>query len=91
MAFVCSKSRLGPEPEPFCLDVLVPEDQPWSLREVTHELCDAGQRATSEADFQLNVMILSALDALTEAVRERQAQRQPMSKTEPWRFCVGAD
>lgn len=69
-AFICSKMRLGPEPEPFCFDVYVPEGKPWSLRDVTHGLRDAGQQASSQAEFQLNVMSLSALHALTEAVRE---------------------
>jgi hypothetical protein len=89
LAFVCSKARLGPEPEPFCLEVLVLDGKPWSPRDVTHELCDAGQRAASEAEFQLNVMILSALDALTEAVREQQVQGLPMSKTEAVAFLCG--
>jgi hypothetical protein len=88
-AFICSKMRLGPEPEPFCFDVYVPEGKPWSLRDVTHGLRDAGQQASSQAEFQLNVMSLSALHALTEAVRERQAQGQPMSKTEAVAFLCG--
>jgi hypothetical protein len=86
MAFVCSKMRLGPEPEPFCLDAYVPEGKPWKLREVTQELREAGQRAASQAKFQLKAMILAALDALTEEVRTRQAQGQPMSKTEAVAF-----
>jgi hypothetical protein len=81
--------RLGPEPEPFCLDACVPEGKSWRLRDVTQELRDTGQRAASQAEFELNVIILSALDALTEAVRERQAQGQPMSKTEAETFLCG--
>jgi hypothetical protein len=52
-------------------------------------LHDAGQQASSQAEFQLNVMILSALDALTEAVRQRQAQDRAMSRMEAVAFLCG--
>jgi len=35
LAFIPSKYRLGQEPEPFCLEIRLPKDQPWSLRDVT--------------------------------------------------------
>src|SRR5262249_42060498 len=44
LAFVCSKYRLGEEPEPFCIELDTTTD-PWSVRDVTEQVIAAGTQA----------------------------------------------
>ena len=81
-AFIPSKFRLGREPAPFCLEIVLSDDQPWVLREVTVQLASGGERAASRTQFITLERKIRALAYLTRAIAERQAQGKPMRKTE---------
>jgi hypothetical protein len=49
LAFVCSKYRLGEEPEPFLLEIDLGAE-PWTLRDVTADLEAAEQAARTAAE-----------------------------------------
>src|SRR5207249_8761127 len=48
LAFVPSKFRLRAQPEPFCLEVRLPSDEPWTLADVTDDLIKAGEDTIKE-------------------------------------------
>jgi hypothetical protein len=50
LAFVPSKFRLGQEPEPFCLELRLPKDEPWTLVDVTEALIKAGEETIAQAE-----------------------------------------
>jgi hypothetical protein len=91
VACIWSKHRLSRDPEPRCLEVVVPEGQPWSLRDVTAALLDTGQREQRHAAFLRDDRIYRAIEALTDEIRTRQAQGQPMSKTEAITFLCARE
>src|SRR5713101_6126899 len=48
LAFVPSKFRLGAEPEPFCVELHLPKDEPWTLRDVTAGILKAADDSLSQ-------------------------------------------
>ena len=81
-AFIPSKFRLGPEPAPFCLESVLPAEEPWVLREVTDLLTTTGERKQSKAEFDRLAQRTRALFALTGEIEARDAEGKPLSKTE---------
>jgi len=82
LAFIPSKFCLGPEPEPFCVELRLPKGGFWSLIDVTAELVQAGEasrEARAEAKRQQRV---TAVNALAELVAHREAAGQPLLKTD---------
>jgi hypothetical protein len=45
LAFIPSKYRIGPWPDPFCLEIRLPEGARWSLEDVTDKLLQSGEEA----------------------------------------------
>jgi len=86
LAFIPSKYRLGPEPEPFCLELQLPGGGPWTLEDVTHKLLEAGEEARAEADAAHKARLRAAGDALLTLVIERDKARSPILKTEAESF-----
>jgi len=82
LAFVPSKFRLGPEPEPFCLELRLPEDELWTLVDVTEELIKAGEETIAQADRAQRERLDHAATALRETVFSRSAAGNPILKTE---------
>jgi hypothetical protein len=68
LAFVCSKYRLGEEPEPFCIELDTTTD-PWSVRDVTEQVIAAGTEAIAALASKRAADLEAAAKALCEAVR----------------------
>jgi hypothetical protein len=76
LAFIPSKYRLGPEPEPFCLELQLPGGRPWSLEDVTAKLQESGIAAKAEADAVHRTTLAQATQGLLALVIDRaEAQR----------------
>src|SRR5262249_14998518 len=86
LAFVPSKFRLAAEPEPFCLELHLPKDEPWTLHEVTDTLIQAGKEAVNQADKARDERLQQAADALVGEIAQRE--HHPMTKTEAEEFLV---
>src|SRR5262249_48388098 len=75
------KFRVGEEPEPFAFEINLGAE-PWSLREVTAELEQAGEaaraRAAAEASQVEQVLIGRLEDELS---RRAEAGEQPLTRT----------
>jgi hypothetical protein len=82
LAFVPSKFRLGAEPEPFCLELYLPQDEPWTLRDVTADILKAGKDTLTHTAREKEERLQKAAAALAKVVTERAAQGTPMLKTE---------
>lgn len=87
LAFIPSKFRIGVEPEPFCLELHLPEDQLWTLTDVTATVVGAGQDAVSAAERASADHTRNAEADLAELVQER-AIKKPLQKTEAERYLV---
>jgi len=68
LAFVPSKFRLGQEPEPFCLGIYLPKNEPWTLHDVTSELLNANEEAGVQAEKAKKEKLEKAAKALVEEV-----------------------
>ena len=66
-----SKFRLGVEPEPFCLELHLPSDAPWTLEDVTEHLIMAGEEAKAAAEQTQQKRRHTAAMALAELVPDR--------------------
>jgi AAA domain len=86
LAFVPTKYRLGPEPEPFCLELNLPPDRPWTVDDVTEKLQQAGERAKAEAEQAQAQQCDDAAQALADLVAEREAEGNPLLKTDAETF-----
>jgi hypothetical protein len=63
LAWICRKYRWGEEPEPFAVEIDF-ETEPWSLRDCTNDLSEAGKAAKEEAetkDKHAQIMVIAAL------------------------------
>lgn len=78
LAFIPAKFRLGPDPEPFCLEIHLPKDEPWTLRDVTAEILKAGEAARAKEEAAKDERLEKAAQALAEEVRERALAGSPM-------------
>jgi hypothetical protein len=70
LAFVVSKFRLGTEPDPFCLEIRLPEDGAWTLKEVTGEVENDLEEAKGETKAERLRKIDEAVAALRQALSE---------------------
>jgi hypothetical protein len=86
LAFIPSKYRLGPEPEPFCLELQLPGGSPWSLEDVTRQLQEAGEQAKAGAEAAHKAELIEAAHALSDVVIERYKTGRPLRKTEAETF-----
>lgn len=77
LAFVCSKFRLGPEPAPFCVELDLSPEVPWTLRDVTAEVEGAIELELRRSADRVE----EAAAALARLVRDRSTNR-PVLKTE---------
>jgi AAA domain len=91
LAFIPSKFRLGVEPEPFCLELRLPPDAPWTLDDVTEQLFMAGEEVRREAEQAKQRQIEQAAQALASAVAERASTNHPILKTEAETFLRAED
>jgi hypothetical protein len=86
LAFIPSKYRLGPEPEPFCLELQLPGGGPWTLEDVTSKLRESGEAAKAEAAAAHQARLAEATQALLGLVIEQAASKHPLLKTEAITF-----
>jgi hypothetical protein len=86
LAFIPSKYRLGPEPDPFCIELTLCPNDPWTVEDVTHKLQQAGERAKAQAEQEQAQKCEEAAQALAELVRDRQKADKPLGKTEAESF-----
>lgn len=86
LAFIPSKYRLGPEPEPFCIELNLPPDLPWTVEDVTEKLQQAGERAKVQAEEAHAQQLDEAAQALAELVKERAAVANAVLKTQAETF-----
>jgi 5S rRNA maturation endonuclease (ribonuclease M5) len=82
LAFIPSKFRLGQEPEPFCLELRLPKDEPWTLVDVTERLAKAGDETMARAQRAQQERLDQAATALLEKVFSQSTAGKPILKTE---------
>jgi hypothetical protein len=82
LAFIPSKFRLGPEPEPFCLEVRLPKEGPWTIKDVTAELAKTGELTKAEAERTRLEKLDGAAEALASLVADRAREGRPVLKNE---------
>jgi hypothetical protein len=82
LAFIATKFRLGPTPEPFCIEIRLPEGGPWTLADVTADLILAGEaenqaqrQAHEDATTQARARLAGAVQASAEADRPMTKQQ----------------
>lgn len=78
LAFIASKFRLGPEPEPFGLEVDL-TTEPWTLRDITAQIAVEGLAAEPRAQQRQQADDTHAIAALQAVIARRQP---PVLKTE---------
>jgi hypothetical protein len=91
LAFIPSKFRLGAEPEPFCLEIRLPEGEPWTLIDVTFELLQAGEEAMAQARRKEEERVEKGAHALAGVVAERASEGRPILKGEAETFLHEMD
>jgi DNA polymerase I-like protein with 3'-5' exonuclease and polymerase domains len=82
LGFIPSKFRLGAQPDPFCIELRLPKDEPWTLDDVTADLVAAGENTIKEAAAKKEAQEKAAVDSLLETVTTRFAANDPVLKTE---------
>lgn len=88
LAFICSKFRLGEEPEPFILEINT-VTEPWSLRDVTNEVDREGAEARERRVKEKADATRAAMEALrVEIVRREQAGEADILKTQAEDFLA---
>jgi hypothetical protein len=86
LAFIPAKFRLAAEPDPFCLEISLPENEPWTMRDVTDEVVKAGEEVVHKAEQAKSEKLEKAMLALAEAVKDRAAAGEPLLKKEAEAF-----
>jgi hypothetical protein len=82
LAFIPSKFRPGSWPIPFCLEIKVPENDAWTIEDVTDQVIKAGEETVQETARQKEEQEKAAVEALKAVVEERAANGDPILKTE---------
>ncbi|MBI3988180.1 MAG: bifunctional DNA primase/polymerase [candidate division NC10 bacterium] len=77
LAFVPSKFRVGEEPDPFILEIDL-SAEPWTLRDVTAEVIQAGEAARAQAEQERQKRLDEATQALSKAIEARSQVGDPM-------------
>jgi 5S rRNA maturation endonuclease (ribonuclease M5) len=86
LAFVPNKFRLGVEPDPFCLELHLPANAPWTLADVTDQLIVAGESAAKATAEAKQAQQDEAVQALADLVAERHSQGNPLIKKDAEEF-----
>jgi hypothetical protein len=86
LAFIPSKFRLGAEPEPFCLEVNVPRDEPWTLTDVTTDIVKGGDDAIEAIKAKEEKRMEDAAKVLAGVVKDRAEAGDPILKTDAENF-----
>ncbi len=81
LAFVCSKFRVGEEPDSFILEVDLSTD-PWTLTDVTTEVVQAGKDTKADAERQRQHHLDKAARGLTKEVQAAADAGKPMRSGE---------
>ena len=76
LAFICTKFRLGEEPEPFVVEVDM-TDEPWAIRDVTAQVDAEGVQAQVKATEEQETTIRDAVDRLKDVLLRREANGEP--------------
>jgi hypothetical protein len=79
LAFISTKFRLGEEPDPFVLEFDMSRE-PWTLRDVTSDIVDAGEAARTRAEEEDRTLRDKAVHALAQEIRRRADAGDPMPK-----------
>lgn len=82
LAFIPSKWRLGPQPDPWCVEIKLPDDAPWSCRDVTGEIEADLTRIRGEAVEANQEAIAVAICELKRIIAKRHASGTPLRKRE---------
>jgi hypothetical protein len=86
VAFFSEKFRIGPQPDPFVLEMALPPDASWTLTDVTTELDTAEAAARAQAEQSREDALAKAAAALVEVVKDRAATGEPLLKEEAAAF-----
>jgi AAA domain len=76
LAFIPTKFRLGEEPEPFVLEI-DHRAEPWTLRDVTADLVEAGHHALTSAISERQAQVAQATHHLLAEMRHRADYGKP--------------
>jgi AAA domain len=82
LAFIPSKFRIAREPEPFCLEIHLPKDEPWTLKDVTHELVESGEEAMERSRKEKEEQLDKAAAAVKAEIIKRKSEGKPLLKSE---------
>ena len=82
LGVVYSKFRLGEEPEPFAVEIRMPDDAPWVVADVTGDMVALRQRGVEAARAQAEKRLQEGARLLAAEVKARQESGRPMQKTE---------
>lgn len=80
LAFIPSKWRLGPQPDPWCVEIRLPEDGAWSCHDVTGELEVELTRMRGEANEANEQALAAAVEELKNIIAKRHAAGSPLRK-----------
>ncbi len=90
LAFIASKYRIGEEPTPFIWEITMPDTEPWTVRDVTAEVVQAGEAAKQAAGTEHRAALDRASLSLADHVRQRAEAGDPMlSETEAVPYLIG--
>jgi hypothetical protein len=74
------------EPDPFCLELHLPADAPWTLADVTDQLIAAGEMAVQASAQAKQAQQAHAVQALADLVVERHRQGALLAKSDAEAF-----
>src|SRR5262249_48353443 len=78
------------EPDPFCLEVSLPPDALWTLRDVTEDIVTTAEAERTSAVQKKTKVIEAAITALVDLVGARHALGEPLLKEQAMVF-LGED
>lgn len=88
LAFISSKFRIGPEPEPFILEIDTTTD-PWTVKDVTDQVDAEGAAAREQRAREKAEAIEKAPAALVaEVIRRNQAREPALLKKQAEEFLT---
>jgi hypothetical protein len=76
LAFIASKFRIGPEPEPFIFEIDTTTD-PWTVKDVTDQVDAEGAAAREQRAQARAETIEKAVAALVTEISRRNAAKEP--------------
>lgn len=90
LAFVVSKFRVGEEPDPFILEIRLPDEGDWSVIDVTAQVEDELSQLKGEATEARRSTENMAIEALKTTIAERYAVGSVVTATEAVEILHGA-